>query len=103
MSVYMIVEITVKDSELYSKYVDQVREIVEKHRGRYLARGGKVTPLSGNWNPERIILIEFEADEQLQKCFGSPDYREIALLREQSTTSKSIIVEGCASPKRAAE
>jgi uncharacterized protein (DUF1330 family) len=48
-------------------------------------------------------LIEFEADEQLQKCFGSPDYGEIALLREQSTTSKSIIVEGCAPPKRAAE
>jgi uncharacterized protein (DUF1330 family) len=103
MSVYMIVEITVKDSELYSKYVDQVREIVEKHEGRYLARGGQVTPLSGNWNPERIILIEFETDEQLQKCFESREYLEIAPLREQSTISKSIVVEGCAPPKRAAE
>ena len=31
MSVYMIVEITVKNSELYSQYVDQVRAIVEQH------------------------------------------------------------------------
>jgi uncharacterized protein (DUF1330 family) len=103
MSVYMIVEITVKNSELYSRYVEQVPQVVDKYGGRYLIRGGRATSLSGNWNPERIILLEFETVEQLQKCFGSPDYREIALLREQSITSKSIIVEGCVPPKRDAE
>jgi uncharacterized protein (DUF1330 family) len=95
MSVYMIIEITIKNRELYSRYVAQVPEVVDKYGGRYLIRGGKVTPLSGNWNPERVILIEFETVEQLQKCFESPEYLEIAPLREQSTISKSIVVEGC--------
>ena len=71
MSVYMIIEIQIKDNELYAEYVAKVPEVIAKYDGRYLARSGQVTPLSGNWNPERIIIIEFETIEHLRKCFGS--------------------------------
>ena len=98
MSVYMIVEIKIRNKDLYSRYVELVPEIVNKYGGRYMARGGKVTPLSGNWNPERIILIEFETIEQLQKCFTSSEYLQIAPFREQSTISRSIIVDGYPPP-----
>lgn len=57
-------------------------------------RGGKVTPLSNNWDPERIILIEFSSSEDVERCFSSPEYKGIASLREGSTVTKSIIVEG---------
>ena len=77
MSVYMIIEIEIKNPEPYSKYIEKVPEIIDKYGGRYLIRGGKVTPLSDNWNPERIILVEFETVEQLQKCFRSPEYLEL--------------------------
>ena len=58
-------------------------------------RGGEVTPLSGNWTPERIAVIEFESFELLINCFTSADYLEIAPLRELSTISKAIVVRGC--------
>lgn len=98
MSVYLIVEIEVQNKELYSRYVEKVPETIDKYGGRYLIRGGEVTALSGNWNPERIILIEFETVEQLRKCFSSPEYLELAPLREQSTTSKSIIIDSYSPP-----
>jgi uncharacterized protein (DUF1330 family) len=94
----MIIEVAVKNRELYGQYVEQVRAIVEQHGGRYLVRGGNVTPLSGNWNPERIILIEFETMQQLQGCFQSPEYLALAPLREQSTSGRSIVVEGYTPP-----
>lgn len=94
MSVYLIIEIVVKNREMYSQYVEKVPEIVEKYGGRYSIGGGTVTPVAGNWNPERLILIEFENIDQIQKCFHSPEYLQIAPLREQSTKSRSIIVEG---------
>jgi len=94
MSVYLMIEIEVKDRDLYAQYVEKVPAIIEKHGGRYLARGGKVTSLMGGWNPERVILIEFDGVEQIHKCFQSPEYLEIGPLRERSTASKSIIVEG---------
>lgn len=94
MSVYAIIEITIKDKDTYFNYVDRVRAIVEKYKGRYLIRGGKVTPFLGNWHPERIILIEFPSSEDFAKCFGSQEYKEIAPLRECSTISRSVLVEG---------
>jgi anaerobic selenocysteine-containing dehydrogenase/uncharacterized protein (DUF1330 family) len=96
MAVYTIMDIKVDDREVYSAYIEKVSSIVEKHGGRYLARGGKVTPIVGNWNPERIVLIEFPSAEMLAQCFSSEEYKEIAPLRERSTTSRAIVVEGCA-------
>jgi uncharacterized protein (DUF1330 family) len=43
-----------------------------------------------------LLVIEFDSLEGLQTCFASEEYREIAPLRERSTRSRSIIVEGAA-------
>ena len=99
MSVYMVIEIDIKNEELYSQYVEKVPEIIDQYGGRYLIRGGEVTPLSGHWNPERIIVIAFETVEHLQRCFSSPEYLELAPLREQSTVSKAIMVESYVPPE----
>ncbi|OQX13941.1 MAG: hypothetical protein BWK80_42325 [Desulfobacteraceae bacterium IS3] len=94
MSVYMIIETEVRDKKLYAEYVEKVPAVIEKYGGRHLARDGKITSLSGNWHPERIILLKFETAEALQKCFNSSEYLEIKSLREQSAVSKAIVVEG---------
>jgi uncharacterized protein (DUF1330 family) len=94
MPVYLIIEVEPKDRELYAQYVEKVLSIIEKYGGRYLIRGGRVIPLMGDWNPERVILIAFDDIDQIRECFQSREYLEIAPLRERSTTSRSIIVEG---------
>jgi uncharacterized protein (DUF1330 family) len=90
----MIIEISVEDQDLYAEYIERVPGVVEKYGGRYLVRGGEVTPLSGNWNPERVVVIEFETTEQVWQCFGSSEYLDLAPLREQSTSSRAIVVDG---------
>jgi uncharacterized protein (DUF1330 family) len=96
MPVYFIVEIKTKNEnkDIYAKYIEKVRSIVEKHKGRYLSRGGKVTPIFGDWNPERIIIIEFPSAGHVEQWLDSPEYKEIAVLRENSTITKAIMVEG---------
>ena len=93
-SVYMIVDITVKNENLYSKYIAKVPKIIEKYGGRYLVRGGEITLITGNWNPQRIIIVEFDSMEQLRRCFSSQEYLELSPLREKSTVGKSIVVKG---------
>jgi uncharacterized protein (DUF1330 family) len=94
MAAYMIIEIEVLDRETYSRYVAQVRDVVEQHGGRYLAHGGNVTAMSGDWKPERVILIEFGSARQARECFASPEYEAIAPLREKSARTRAIIVDG---------
>jgi uncharacterized protein (DUF1330 family) len=91
----MILDVEIKNKEVYSEYIDKVYGIVTKHGGRYLVRGGKITPVSSNWNPERIIVIEFQDKQQIQECFQSKEYLDIAYLREQSSVAKAVVVEGC--------
>jgi len=95
MPVYLIIDVAVMDPEVYAEYVEQVPAVVARYGGRYLARGGDVVPLTADWHPQRIILIEFDSIDQVQDCFASPEYRALAPLREQSTTSRAIIIEGC--------
>lgn len=95
MPVYFIVEIEkIIDRKVYSEYVDKVKNIVEKFGGKYLAGGGKIFAISGDWEPAKIVIIEFDGLEQLRSCFNSPQYRAIAPLREKSTKGRAIALEG---------
>jgi uncharacterized protein (DUF1330 family) len=95
MSVYFVAEIQqIKDRETYSKYAEAAFEIVTKHGGKYRVRGGKASRFFGDWQPGRIVIVEFESEEQLLNCFASPEYRAIAPLREKSTIGRAIIVDG---------
>lgn len=98
MPAYVIIEIKVKDRDTYAEYVKRVPATVKQYGGRYLARGGEVTPLVGDWYPERIILLEFASVGQVQRWRASPDYQQIAPLRERSTIGRAIIVEGLPDP-----
>lgn len=83
-----------KEEDKYGEYIGLVKPIVEKYGGRYLARSNKVTALQKEYNPDRVVIIEWDAKEQLEACFSSVEYKEIAGKRENSVDSKAIIVEG---------
>ena len=93
MSFYMIIQSTIKDSEKYNQYIAQVSPIVEKYGGRYRVRGEKIQSL-GDWKPERVIVIEFQNEDQIHKWLTSPEYAAIAPLREEGADAQAIIVEG---------
>ena len=94
MSVYMVIESRVRDAALYDRYIQSVAAIVERYGGRYLVRGGKVTSLGGDWNPERMIILEFPAEQNVRQWLSSPEYQEIAPLREQGADTRAILLEG---------
>lgn len=82
-----------KDLKNYLKYIDLVKPIVNKYNGRYITRSEKITALSKDFKPDRVIIIEFNSREELNDCFSSEEYKKIAILREKSVNSKAIIVE----------
>lgn len=77
----------------YSDYTEKVVPIVEKYNGRYIIRSERITPLGVDWKPNRVIIIEFDTKEHLEKFFASEEYKRIAHLRESSVDSNAIIIE----------
>ncbi len=94
MAVYMILQIEVVDADTYAGYVKQAPATVAQYGGRYLVRGGEVTPLTGGWNPQRMVVIEFPSMKRFSEWLTSPEYSAILPLREQSTKGKGLVVEG---------
>ena len=90
----MIIESKTRDAEAYARYQALVPEIISAHGGRYIVRGGQVTPVTGGWLPERVLVLEFDSKEDLARCFSSSEYQEIAPLREAGGEFRSVIVEG---------
>jgi len=93
---YLLAEVDVKDYDTFAKYAQGAATIMKNHGGKYLVRGGMVSPVEGNWIPGRIVLVKFDGMEQARKCLNSPEYRKIKPLRDTSSSSKAIILEGTA-------
>lgn len=93
MSVYMIIDSTIKDRAKYDRYIDKVSPIVEKYGGRYRVRGENIRPL-GTWQPERIIVIEFPSEDHIRRWLASPEYATISPLREEGAAAQAVIVDG---------
>jgi uncharacterized protein (DUF1330 family) len=55
-----------------------VPDIVARHGGKVLARGGKFRIMEGPEKFHRFIVIEFPTFEQAVACFNSPEYGKAA-------------------------
>ena len=98
MSAYVIVEVRVTNPEPYAAYRDLAGASVARHGGRFLVRGGSVTPLEGDWSPERLVVIEFASVEAAKALYGSDDYQEALRVRLANSTGKALIIEGHQAP-----
>ena len=94
MAAYFIVEVEVTDPAVFKEYGAQVPATVEKYGGRYIVRGGKVETLEGDWQPKRVVVLEFPSVEQAKRWYGSPEYKPLLALRLKSSTAKIVLVEG---------
>ena len=60
MPAYVIVETDVTDPEQYERYKAAGAEGVAAAGGRYPVRGGELAVLEGDWEPSRLVVLEFE-------------------------------------------
>jgi uncharacterized protein (DUF1330 family) len=94
MSAYLIADVEVLDSAEYETYRQQVPATIAAFGGRYLVRGGALTVLEGTWSPKRCVILEFPSMAQLEAWYDSPAYVPLRAIRERSTKSNLVMVEG---------
>ena len=67
---------------------------VEGHGGKFVARGGALDVISGDWTPRRIALLEFGSIEQAHAWLSSPEYTALDDIRTRSSSINMVVVEG---------
>ena len=94
MPAYVIVETDVSDPERYQAYKAAAAEAVAAAGGRYLARGGELAVLEGDWQPSRLVVLEFEDLAAARRWYESELYQQARRLRSGAASLHMVAVQG---------
>ncbi len=94
MPAYIIVEVTVHNPTEYENYKKLTPGSLKNYQGKFIVRGGKTETLEGEWNPQRIVVIEFPTTELANAWWSSKEYAPAKSLRQSTAHTKMILVEG---------
>jgi uncharacterized protein (DUF1330 family) len=91
---FVIAEITIHDPARYERYKELAPASIFKYGGRYAARGGITEPLEGQFEPERLVVLEFPSAEAARRWWNSPEYAEAKKIRQSCSTARIVMTEG---------
>ncbi len=97
MPVYMILDAELhiaepEDVAAYNRYKEAAPEYVARHGGEYLCRGGAIDVEIGDWEPERVVMLQFPSREAYDSFMTDPGYKPWKELRESLSTIKQLVV-----------
>jgi len=94
MAGYIIVDVKVTHPEAYEGYKASVPATLAAYGGKFIVRGGRAETLEGDWEPNRIVVVEFESVEKAKAWWSSEDYAAPKQLRQSASITRMIVVEG---------
>ena len=84
MAAYLVGHITVKDDELWQKYVTGVGESLSPFESRIIFRGQLDKVLAGHHDHNLVVVIEFPDTSTLDTWFNSGKYQSLIPLRDKA-------------------
>ena len=94
MAAYVIGDIEVTDPTAFQEYRNRLGATIEQYGGRFVIRGGRVNSKEGDWQPHRLLMLEFPSFEQAERWYNSSEYKPLIAIREKAARTQLIIAEG---------
>jgi uncharacterized protein (DUF1330 family) len=96
MPAYVVAEVNVSDAEAYKVYQGLAEQAVAEAGARFLVRGGAPEILEGDWDPPRVVVLEFADAATARDWYDSATYRAAREARQGAATLNMVLVEGYA-------
>jgi uncharacterized protein (DUF1330 family) len=94
MSAYVITDIQVTDPMRYEDYKVLSSSSAALYGGTFIVRGGAHESLEGDWQPNRVVILEFPSADHVRRWWSSPEYEAAKAIRREAAESRIIMVEG---------
>lgn len=94
MSAYVIIDVEIRDMLRYQEFMAGVKPALEAAGARYLARGGSHKVHEGDWQPRRIVILEFPSIAAWEAFYNGPVYQGLKSIRDQCSSARLVCVEG---------
>lgn len=94
MTAYVIFDVDILDAVRYTEFMTKVKPALAEAGARYLARGGEHKVYEGDWEPHRIVLLEFPSLEAWESFYNGPTYQGLKSIRDACSSGRLVGVEG---------
>lgn len=91
MTVYAVGNIKIKNREEYDKYSEQFMDVFSKFRGKLLAADFSAKAVMGEWDSDRLVLMEFPDKAAFVEWAMSPEYQKIAKHRDAGAEVTTVL------------
>jgi uncharacterized protein (DUF1330 family) len=94
MSAYVIFDVEIRDMTRYQAFMTSVKPALEAVGARYLARGGAHQVYEGDWQPRRIVLLEFPDLSSWERFYFGETYQGLKSIRDECSSARLVSVVG---------
>ena len=94
MPAYVIAETEITDPERYEQYMAVSPSAIATGDGRFLVRGGELVVLEGDWQPSRLVVLEFADLAAAKRWYESHGYQETKKLRQGAGQVRMVALQG---------
>jgi uncharacterized protein (DUF1330 family) len=94
MSAYAIFDVEITDPVRYQEFMSGVKPGLEAAGAKYLVRGGAQKVHEGDWEPRRIVLLEFPSVADFEAFYHGPTYQGRKSIRDECSSARLVSVVG---------
>jgi uncharacterized protein (DUF1330 family) len=91
MTAYVIFDVEIRDAERYREFMEAVKPALEAAGARYLARGGTHKVYEGDWEPRRIVILEFPSFEAWETFYHGATYQGLKAIRDACSSARLVV------------
>jgi uncharacterized protein (DUF1330 family) len=94
MSAFVIFDVEIRDAVRFKDFMEGVKPAIEQAGARHLARGGAHKVYEGDWEPRRIVILEFPSVAAWEAFYNGPVYQGLKSIRDECSSARLVSVEG---------
>ena len=95
MKGYLVLDLSINDLNGFMEYAEKIPAFIAKHGGQYIVQGVIPELMEGDWQPDRLVILEFPSQENAKEFLSDPEAQSLFAIRHKTTKSKLILAEGC--------
>lgn len=94
MSVYLVAQLRFTDRVAYDRYQARFWDVFRQFNGKLLAADEQPLVVEGQWDREKIVILEFPDTVSADAFSASPEYEHIAMDRKAGADAVILRVQG---------
>jgi uncharacterized protein (DUF1330 family) len=94
MSAYVIFDVDIHNAERFQDFMKGVKPALDAVGAKYHARGGEFRVYEGDWQPHRIVMLEFPSIADWETFYNGEVYQALKAIRDECSTARLVCFEG---------